>query len=113
MFTAYIVQHWFVISSRMDDTASSEDALWKIPYCASSAHLQPCSSSPSSSALVSGKRICYNDYVQGEFPLLANPSIVLHVLSECNLNPEDLARLEASLHNKSKTNTKQTKRRRH
>lgn len=32
----------------------------------------------------------------GEFPLAANPQIVLHVLTECHLDPQDLARLEAS-----------------
>nr|DAD47835.1 TPA_asm: hypothetical protein HUJ06_017772 [Nelumbo nucifera] len=32
----------------------------------------------------------------GEFPLAANPSIVLHVLTDCNLDPQDLAKLEAS-----------------
>ncbi|KAL6186414.1 hypothetical protein ACLB2K_042534 [Fragaria x ananassa] len=32
----------------------------------------------------------------GEFPLAANPSIVLHVLTACNLDPQDLAKLEGT-----------------
>lgn len=42
------------------------------------------------------QRLCYGDSCHGEFPLSANPSIVLHVLSSCFLDPEDLARLEAT-----------------
>lgn len=42
------------------------------------------------------KRHCYGESVPGEFPLAFNPSIVLHVLTECNLDPQDLAKLEAS-----------------
>ena len=32
----------------------------------------------------------------GEYPLAANPFVVLHVLTACNLDPQDLAQLEAS-----------------
>jgi hypothetical protein len=42
------------------------------------------------------QRHCFGDSAPGEFPLAANPSIVLHVLTSCNLDAEDLARLEAS-----------------
>ncbi|CAF2143360.1 ultraviolet-B receptor UVR8 [Brassica napus] len=42
------------------------------------------------------KRQCFGDSTPGEFPLAANPSIVLHVLTECRLNPRDLANLEAT-----------------
>lgn len=42
-------------------------------------------------------RQCFGDSIPGEFPLAANPSIVLHVLTACHLSPQDLAKLEASL----------------
>lgn len=42
------------------------------------------------------QRHCFGDSTPGEFPLAANPSIVLHVLTACNLDPQDLAKLEAS-----------------
>ncbi|XP_061369966.1 ultraviolet-B receptor UVR8-like isoform X2 [Gastrolobium bilobum] len=42
------------------------------------------------------QRHCFGDKSPGEFPLSANPSIVLHVLTACNLDPQDLAKLEAS-----------------
>ncbi|KHN24115.1 E3 ubiquitin-protein ligase HERC2 [Glycine soja] len=42
------------------------------------------------------QRHCFGDSTPGEFPLSANPSIVLHVLTACNLEPQDLAKLEAS-----------------
>ncbi|XP_031386475.1 ultraviolet-B receptor UVR8 [Punica granatum] len=41
-------------------------------------------------------RHCFGDSRPGEFPLAANPSIVLHVLTACNLDPQDLAKLEAT-----------------
>ncbi|XP_010528070.1 PREDICTED: ultraviolet-B receptor UVR8 [Tarenaya hassleriana] len=41
-------------------------------------------------------RHCFGDAAPGEFPLAANPSIVLHVLTECRLDPCDLAKLEAT-----------------
>lgn len=43
------------------------------------------------------QRHCFGDSIPGEFPLSANPSIVLHVLTACNLDPQDLAKLEASV----------------
>lgn len=43
------------------------------------------------------QRHCFGNASPGEFPLSANPSIVLHVLTGCNLDPQDLAKLEASL----------------
>ncbi|XP_038892063.1 ultraviolet-B receptor UVR8 [Benincasa hispida] len=42
------------------------------------------------------KRHCFGESDPGEFPLAANPSIVLHVLTACNLDPQDLAKLEAT-----------------
>ncbi|XP_031268137.1 ultraviolet-B receptor UVR8-like [Pistacia vera] len=42
------------------------------------------------------QRHCFGDSTPGEFPLAANPSIVLHVLTACNLDPQDLATLEAT-----------------
>jgi len=41
-------------------------------------------------------RHCFGDSSPGEFPLSANPSIVLHILTSCSLYPQDLAKLEAS-----------------
>ncbi|KAH6763279.1 Regulator of chromosome condensation family protein [Perilla frutescens var. hirtella] len=43
------------------------------------------------------QRHCYGNESPGEFPLSANPSIVLHFLTACNLDPQDLAKLEASV----------------
>ncbi|KAK9149312.1 hypothetical protein Scep_008069 [Stephania cephalantha] len=43
------------------------------------------------------QRHCFGDSSPGEFPLAASPSIVLHVLTGCNLDPQDLAKLEASI----------------
>ncbi|CAK9137358.1 unnamed protein product [Ilex paraguariensis] len=42
------------------------------------------------------QRHCFGDASPGEFPLSAKPSIVLHVLTGCNLDAQDLAKLEAS-----------------
>lgn len=42
------------------------------------------------------QRHCFGDSTPGEFPLSANPSIVLHVLTACNLDAQDLAKLEAT-----------------
>lgn len=42
------------------------------------------------------KRHCFGSSVPGEFPLASFPSIVLHVLTTCDLGPRDLAKLEAS-----------------
>ncbi|KAL3636429.1 hypothetical protein CASFOL_020976 [Castilleja foliolosa] len=42
------------------------------------------------------QRHCFGNVGPGEFPLSANPSIVLHFLTACNLDPQDLAKLEAT-----------------
>lgn len=42
------------------------------------------------------QRQCVGNSTPGEFPLSASPSIVLHVLTSCNLDPQDLAKLEAT-----------------
>ncbi|VVA94397.1 unnamed protein product [Arabis nemorensis] len=42
------------------------------------------------------KRHCFGNSAPGEFPLASFPSIVLHVLTTCDLGPRDLAKLEAS-----------------
>ncbi|XP_074309964.1 ultraviolet-B receptor UVR8-like [Silene latifolia] len=41
-------------------------------------------------------RHCFGDSIPGEFPLAANPSVALHVLTSSNLDPQDLAKLEAT-----------------
>ncbi|CAO2039497.1 unnamed protein product [Urochloa humidicola] len=53
-------------------------------------------SSPLTTALERSKRHCHGDGIPGEFPLAVSPSIVLHVLSACDLDPKDLAALEAT-----------------
>lgn len=52
--------------------------------------------SPLQQSFQRSQRHCFGDSSPGEFPLAANPSIVLHVLTSCNVEPEDLAHLEAS-----------------
>nr|XP_029122363.1 ultraviolet-B receptor UVR8 isoform X1 [Elaeis guineensis] len=52
--------------------------------------------SPLQQAFQRVQRHCFGDSTPGEFPLAANPSIVLHVLTACNLDPQDLANLEAT-----------------
>lgn len=52
--------------------------------------------SPLQQSFQRSQRHCFGDSAPGEFPLAANPSIVLHVLTSCNLEPDDLAHLEAS-----------------
>ncbi|KAL1216406.1 Ultraviolet-B receptor UVR8 [Cardamine amara subsp. amara] len=42
------------------------------------------------------KRHCFGNSGPGEFPLAYCPSIVLHVLTTCDLGPRDLAKLEAT-----------------
>ncbi|XP_010556194.1 PREDICTED: ultraviolet-B receptor UVR8-like [Tarenaya hassleriana] len=42
------------------------------------------------------KRHCFGDSTPGEFPLASCPSVVLHVLTACKLDPRDLAKLEAT-----------------
>jgi hypothetical protein len=53
-------------------------------------------SSPLRTVLERSQRHCYGDGNPGEFPLAVSPSIVLHVLSACDLEPKDLAALEVS-----------------
>lgn len=52
--------------------------------------------SPLQQSFQRSQRHCFGGSAPGEFPLAANPSIVLHVLTSCNLEPDDLAHLEAS-----------------
>ncbi|XP_028058444.1 ultraviolet-B receptor UVR8-like [Camellia sinensis] len=47
-------------------------------------------------AFLRQQRHCFGVASPGEFPLSASPSIVLHVLTTCNLDPHDLASLEAT-----------------
>ncbi|KAB8087787.1 hypothetical protein EE612_012206 [Oryza sativa] len=56
----------------------------------------PSHSSPLHTALERSQRHCYGHETPGEFPLAVSPSIVLHVLSTCELDPKDLAALEAT-----------------
>ncbi|KAJ0977333.1 hypothetical protein J5N97_012807 [Dioscorea zingiberensis] len=42
------------------------------------------------------QRHCFGTSTPGEFPLAANPSLLLHMLTSCHLDPEDLANLEAT-----------------
>ncbi|KAL0920964.1 hypothetical protein M5K25_007984 [Dendrobium thyrsiflorum] len=42
------------------------------------------------------QRHCFGNGHPGEFPLATKPSIVLHVLTSCDMDPEDLAHLEAT-----------------
>ncbi|KAK1290428.1 Ultraviolet-B receptor UVR8 [Acorus calamus] len=42
------------------------------------------------------QRHCFGNSSPGEFPLAANPYIVLHVLTGCDLEPQDLAKLEVT-----------------
>lgn len=53
-------------------------------------------SSPLHTVLERSQRHCYGNGTPGEFPLAMSPSIVLHVLSACELGPKDLAALEAT-----------------
>jgi hypothetical protein len=52
--------------------------------------------SPFQRSFQRAQRHCFGNSAPGEFPLAANPSIVLHVLTSFNLDAEDLAHLEAS-----------------
>lgn len=84
-----------LLEAGMDTTTSS--GLWQstsIQY--HSVNENPLSSEPHLQIIHQQQRHCYGSTSQGEFPLAASPSIVLHVLTECNLDPQDLASLEAS-----------------
>eukprot|EP00250_Pteridium_aquilinum_P002351 c12551_g1_i1 orf=260-1834(-) len=72
------------------DAAAPSRALWAGPASLS------CHTNSDHSTFQWQKRLCCSDSVQGEFPLSLNPSIVLHVLSACNLDSDDLAHLEAT-----------------
>ncbi|GAB2297852.1 hypothetical protein Dimus_031938 [Dionaea muscipula] len=52
----------------------------------------------SSSATMFDRQVrhCCLDPTPGEFPLASYPSLVVHVLTSCNVDPQDLARLEAT-----------------
>eukprot|EP00249_Psilotum_nudum_P023136 c28757_g2_i3 orf=372-1982(-) len=79
----------------MDGAASG--ALWQapaLPCCNVTEQLH--ASTLQLQNLHRQQRLCYGDSVHGEFPLSRIPSIVLYVLSECCLDPQDLARLEAT-----------------
>ncbi|XP_072981482.1 ultraviolet-B receptor UVR8 [Typha angustifolia] len=52
--------------------------------------------SPLQQTFQRSQRHCFGDSTPGEFPLSANPSIVLHVLTTCDLDSQDLANLEAT-----------------
>ncbi|KAJ4973041.1 hypothetical protein NE237_006215 [Protea cynaroides] len=52
--------------------------------------------SPSLPVFQRQQRHCFGESIPGEFPLATNPSIVLHVLTGCNMDPRDLAKLEAT-----------------
>lgn len=79
------------------DTAGASGTLW-------TGSVLPCSNGTEWSQLSTlqmqtfqwQKRLCYGETSQGEFPSSLDSSIVLHVLSACNLDPEDLAHLEAT-----------------
>lgn len=47
-------------------------------------------------SFLSLKRQCLGNSAPGEFFLASCPSIALHVLTTCDLDPRDLAKLEAS-----------------
>ncbi|CAH9120295.1 unnamed protein product [Cuscuta epithymum] len=70
----------------MDATASGTQS---VQYC-------NINEQPIASPFQKKQRLCLVSTCPGEFPLSANPSIVLHVLTGCNLDPQDLAVLEAT-----------------
>ncbi|GMH20766.1 hypothetical protein Nepgr_022608 [Nepenthes gracilis] len=78
----------------MDATTSGSPS---IQYC--SIAEQPIATALVTSSLPTFQRQlrhCFGDFTPGEFPLAANPSIVLHILTACNFDPKDLAKLEAT-----------------
>ncbi|XP_020572054.1 probable E3 ubiquitin-protein ligase HERC4 [Phalaenopsis equestris] len=77
----------------MDATASGASP--SIPYI--NLIDQPLSLvTPLQQSLQRCQRHCFGNAHPGEFPLATSPSIVLHVLTSCDLDPEDLAHLEAT-----------------
>lgn len=82
-----------IIQCPMDATASGTSPVIQFHNIAD----EPTShSSPLHTVLERSQRHCYGNGTPGEFPLAVSPSIVLHVLSACELGPKDLAALEAS-----------------
>jgi len=77
----------------MDAAASGSSPVMQ---CHSIADESTSHSSPLPTVLELSQRHCYGDGTPGEFPLAVSPSIVLHVLSACDLDPKDLVALEAS-----------------
>ncbi|CAA0833153.1 Regulator of chromosome condensation (RCC1) family protein [Striga hermonthica] len=76
----------------MDTTASGPSSI----QCLNIAEQSIASLSPQPITHQRQNRHCFGSVGPGEFPLSANPSIVLHFLTACNINPQDLAKLEAS-----------------
>jgi len=77
----------------MDAAASGSSPVMQ---CHSIADESTSHSSPLPTVLELSQRHCYGDGTPGEFPLAVSPSIVLHVLSACDLDPKDLVALEAT-----------------
>ncbi|CAN8266453.1 unnamed protein product [Cochlearia groenlandica] len=78
----------------MDATSSGTSGLQYLPEQPVSTASPP--TTTTMSPLHRQKRHCFGETTPGEFPLAANPSIVLHVLTESTLDPLDLANLEAT-----------------
>ncbi|KAF0891689.1 hypothetical protein E2562_010905 [Oryza meyeriana var. granulata] len=78
----------------MDATASKVSTVIQFHNIVSEATSD--SSSSLHPAAERSKRRCFRNEAAGECPLTANPSILLHVLSTCDLDPKDLAALEAT-----------------
>ncbi|KAK3154572.1 hypothetical protein QOZ80_2BG0192300 [Eleusine coracana subsp. coracana] len=77
----------------MDATSSGTSP---VMHFHSIADEQTSNSSPLRTVLERSLRHCYGDGNPGEFALAVSPSIVLHVLSACDLDPKDLAALEVT-----------------
>ncbi|KAL6634658.1 hypothetical protein ACP70R_027329 [Stipagrostis hirtigluma subsp. patula] len=76
----------------MDATASGTSPMIQFHSIAD----EPTSHSSPVCIVARSQRHCYGDGKPGDFPLAVSPSIVLHVLSSCELDPKDLAALEAT-----------------
>ncbi|KAJ1271580.1 hypothetical protein BS78_06G138100 [Paspalum vaginatum] len=59
-------------------------------------HVDDTNDPPSHQATDHSQRYCFGNEATEEIPLAANPSVLLHVLSSYELEPEDLAALEAA-----------------